>query len=195
MDNPAFDQDSFRGRNDDGSESAATWKAAVNINWTQTVDENFRVRFLIQETAGHAGSNQEMQLQYNLNAAGWNNVNAASSVVRSFAGQLVEDGDTTQQIGAGTFLTPNGGQDEVDGITAVNAMDFAGSDEVEAEFCVQIIGADVSDADTVELRCLRDGIVLDAYTNTPSITVDKPAPSSKPYYYYNYRRGQLAGVR
>ena len=46
----AFDQDSFRGRNDDGSEAAATWKANANVNWTQSVDENFRRRLAARTT-------------------------------------------------------------------------------------------------------------------------------------------------
>jgi hypothetical protein len=55
---PAFTQDSFRGRNDDDNETAATWKAAADTNWTQKVDENFRVRFVISETDGISSSDK-----------------------------------------------------------------------------------------------------------------------------------------
>ena len=173
---PAFDQDSFRGRNDDGSEAAATWIAASNLNWTQNTDENFRVRFLLQETAGGSADDVQPQLQYNLNAAGWNDVNAASAVARSSpSGHFAEDADTTQQIGAGTFITPNSGMDEDEGRAGeLNDIDFTGNDEVEVEFCLQIRAADVADSDTVELRLIQAGVALDTYTNTPALTVNIP---------------------
>lgn len=177
----AFDQDSFRGRNDDGSETTATWKAAANANWTQGVDANFRVRFVIQETAGFSLNNFAENLEYNRNAAGWVDVTAASSVVVGALSANYADGDdTTQQIGAGTFIANNNGMVEGDGGPASSKVpDYAGNDETEFEFCVQIVGADVADADTIELRVTRGGTVLDSYTNTPSITVSKPAAAAR----------------
>lgn len=171
---PVFEQNSFRGRNDDGSETTATWKAAANTDWTQAVDENFRVRFLLRETAGGSDNNHLVQLQYNLNAAGWNDVNGTSAVVRSSPSANFNDDDhTTQQLGAGSFLTPNDGMDEDNGLAGEgNNIDFAGNDEVEVEYCVEIVGADVADEDTLELRIVGAGVgVYDIYTNGPSVTV------------------------
>ena len=112
-----FTQFKFRGRNDNGNETAATWKELADTNWTQKVDENFRVRFVVQETAGVSAADKTFQLEYNRNGGGWNDVNAASSVVRSWASPNVADGaNTTQQVGSGTFVTPNAGFDEVDGL-------------------------------------------------------------------------------
>lgn len=167
-------QASFRGRNDDGSESAATWKAAADTNWSQPVDENFRVRFLVQETgAGTAGSSDTtFELQYNLGGAGWNNVTGSSSVVRSSASSSVADGaDTTQQVGSGTFVSPNSGFDEVDGVCGGAALDFAGDDEVEVEFCVQIRSADVNNSDTIQLRVTYNTGTALTYSQTPTVTV------------------------
>lgn len=175
---PNLDQDSFRGRNDDGSESAATWKATANTNWSQLPDENFRVRFLVQEDAGGAENNVNLQLQYNHNAAGWNNVSGTSTVVQASASaNFADDDDTTQQIGTGTFITPNSGMDENNGLAGESGnIDFSGNDEVEVEYCCQILSADTATNDTIELRVVRgDGTVLETYTNTPSITVDAAA--------------------
>jgi len=161
-----YDQDSFRARNDNGGETSATWTAAANINWTQMVDKNFRLRFLVQETAGASDSGKTFQLQYNRNSGGWNNVTGSSSVVKASATVNVTDGvDTTQQLGSGSYVSTNAGFDEANG--QVGAMDFTGNDEVELEFCIQIVGSDVSNGDTIELRILG----LDTYTNTPTITV------------------------
>lgn len=162
------DQDSFRGRNDDGSETTATWKALVNTDWSQNVDENFRARFMLQETAG-GNPNNNFHLQYNLAAAGWNNVTGASSVVRSFASANVADAAATteQMAGPGTFEA--GQFDEVDGAVSTT---FSASRETEHEWCLQIISGDVTNGQTLQLRVIYEaGGVLDTYTNTPTITV------------------------
>jgi len=175
----SFTQRAFRGRNDNGDETTATWKATQGTDWTQAVDENFRVRFCAQEGAGCAGSNKVWQLQYNLAAAGWNAVNATSSVVRSSASPNVTDGiGTTEQLtgGTGTFQGGSGstgGFDEVNGAAGGNSMDVAASGHSEAEFCIQIRSADVTNGQTLQLRITDAGSALASYTSTPTITVSE----------------------
>ena len=170
-----FDQTSFQGYADDAGLDSATSKAAVNTDWNQRQDENFRVRFLIQEDDDVEDLNVEFQLQYNLNAAGWNDVNGASSVVRSFASPNVTDGaSTTQQIGAGTFIGSQNGFDEVNGLAGGSNMDWTTTvnQETEVEFCVQIRSADTSRGDTIDLRIIKEpDIALTTYTNTPTLTI------------------------
>lgn len=174
--NPSMSQAGFRGRNDDGSEAAATWKAAENTGWTQAVDENFRVRFVVDETAG-GPENIQCKLQYNLNAAGWNDVNATSLVVRSSASPNFAEGDATTRLltsGVGTFLA--GKMDEVDGATNQNVA-FAGGELTEFEFCAQIRSVDVVNNDSIQLRLVRSaGTVLESYVQTPTLTVSEGAP-------------------
>ena len=99
---PTWEQVSFRGRNDDGSETTATFIAALNTNWTQDSGALFRIRFDILEDAGGAVNNKPFKLQYNLASGGWNDVDAASSVVQSLASDNLTDAeDTTQQLGGG----------------------------------------------------------------------------------------------
>ncbi|UCD78513.1 MAG: hypothetical protein JSW26_24375, partial [Desulfobacterales bacterium] len=81
---PQYTQASFRARNDNGSETSATWTAAANTNWTQMVDKTFRLRFLVQDT-GSAEADKTLQLEYNLNSGGWNDVTGSSSVVKATA--------------------------------------------------------------------------------------------------------------
>lgn len=186
MDDPAYDQDAFAGRCDNGSESAATWKFAsgacgdnasnaTNRDWTQVVDENFRVRFVVQETAGNAGANFKEDLQYNLKSAGWNDVNDSTSLVvrMALSSEFAHGDDTTQQVGAGTFLTNNDGMNETTPPGSNQVPDFVGSDETEFEFCVQIRSADVVNGDTIELRVTDNGTAFATYLNTPTITVSE----------------------
>ncbi len=172
----ALSQLAFRARNDDGSETLASWIAALNTNWTQDVDVNFRIRFDIEET-GDQGEKDGFQLQYNLNSAGWNDVNGTSAVVRSSAStHYADEDDTTQQIGSGAFVSPNAGMDENNGF-ANEAGGELRLDGAEAEFCVQILSGGVVDADSLQLRLVRAGGqgVFNTYTNTPTITVNEVA--------------------
>ena len=127
---PSLDQDSYAFYND-GTESGSTIIGTANNPQTLDADTTYQVRFLIQEANGGSSNSNQFQLQYNLNGGGWNNVTGTSNVVRSTAGALTEDGNTTQRLGSGTFISSNGGQDEVDGLTLSNGISFVGNDESE----------------------------------------------------------------
>lgn len=175
-----YTQSAFRAKNDTGGETSTDWIAAINIDWTQDLDSNFRIRFLIEETDDVEDLDIVFQLQYNLSSGGWNNVTASSSVVRSSASGFVTDGiDTTEQLsGPGTFLTTNAGFDEVDGAAGGANLDFTTTinQEVEVEYCVQLRSADTIGTDTVQLRIVKGtSTQLTVYTNTPTITPNYPA--------------------
>ena len=175
---PAWVQVSFRLRNDDGSESAATWVAAINTNASLNVDTNYRVRFGVHN-AGTASGDLVAQLQYNLASAGWNNVSGSSSVVRaSLSTHFADDAATTEQMGgARTFLTAEPGMDEDNGRAGelgVNIQDV--TEEWEVEYCFQIRSADVTNGQTLQLRLVNTATAFTTYTNTPTITVIEASP-------------------
>lgn len=170
-----LDQAHYRGRNDDGDETTATWKAADDTPWTQAVDANFRVRFSIDETVGVTPQDENYQLQYNLNSAGWNNVDAASSVVRTVTSPNVPNSTpTTRQLTAPPGSFKAGEVDTNNGLAG--AGEITGGDFTEHEYCAQVRSVDVVDADSIQLRLIGaiEG-VLDVYTNTPTITVSEGA--------------------
>lgn len=172
----AYDQVDFRGREDDGSETAASWIDTAGSNWTQTVDANFRVRFLIQEVAGGMTNNQEFKFQYNLAGAGENDITTTSSVVRAFgSGNFTDDAATTEQMaGSQTFFT--GAMNDDDLVGEATQLDFTSSSETEIEGCFQIRGVDVSDAQTLTIRVVEsNGTTFAGGHTSPTITVDKPA--------------------
>ena len=178
----AYNQAGFRGRNDNGSEATATWKAAENANWSQEADENFRVRFVVDEIAGGWGITETLaRLQYNLNGAGWNSVTAASSVVRIFTSpNEVDNADTTRQLASGSGDFAFGDFDESGGSASWPGGEpdggLAFGDLTEIEFCVQIISADVVGGDSIQLRVRRAGVLttpLEQYDNIPTITVSE----------------------
>ena len=152
----ATNQFAYRGRNDNGTETTATWKAAQNTPWIQARDANFRVRFAIQNDTALI-NNLDIQLQYSTDGSNWNNVTASSSVVRSSASaNLTDAANLTQQLtgGSGTFIGLTG-FDEVNGICGGNSMDVTATGNFEVEFSVQLRSAEVAAGATVYLRTIN----------------------------------------
>lgn len=166
MDSAIFDQLSFRFYDDDGTnETNHTVKAAIDTDITnQALDENLLIRILLDETAGIAEANLKPALQVSLNSGAFQDVTDISTIARSFGSTgLTDGGDTTQIIGVGaSYLLVNQGQEDVSGVAGGTACDWAGNEECEFVYCVQILSADVSASDTVDFR-ISDGQV-DSYT-------------------------------
>ena len=159
MTTPVFAYAGFRIVDDDGTEANATSLALNPAAYNQQIDSTFRVRMLVQETAGGSVNNESFTWQYR-HVEGtntWTDITTTSSVCRAVNSQLVDDADTTSassnRIGSGTYITDNSAQCE-DGVTTSPTADFAGNDEVECEISVQVRGVDTSDGDTVEIRVL-----------------------------------------
>jgi hypothetical protein len=175
-----YDQAGFRGRNDDGDEATATWKQPENTNWSQAVDENFRVRFVVDDTAyGNViSATQIMRLQRRLNAGTWTNVDAASAVVRIFASPNEADSAaTTRQLTSGVGDFEVGQFDEGNGLSNISPggdSDCSYGRLSEVEHCMQIISTDVVDSDVIELRMIHQtGELFALYSQVPSITVSE----------------------
>ena len=155
MDDPTMRQFHFQFFNDNGiDETDSTSKAAIDTDITgQNVDENFLVRIVVDETAGNANNNYTAQLQVRVDGGTYQSVSGGSTIAQAFDSTKISDGsDTTQRTGSGTFVTPNAGQDDVNGRAGSAALDFAGNDETEFVFCVQIIGSDVADGAVLDFR-------------------------------------------
>jgi len=166
MTQPVLNQQSYRGRLDDNNEVDATWVTAADTAWSQQVATNFRVRFLIQETAGGMAQNTTLKLQESLDNGTWAQVSAQSAnIVLASSQNYAALSDTTQQIGAGSFITPNAGMAHSSSVSAVGGdpVDFQ-SNEVEIEWCLQIVSADVAHLGDIQLRILDGDVVLDNYT-------------------------------
>lgn len=167
--NPNVVQTAFRFRNDDGSETAATWKAAENTNVaSQATGTNFRVRLEVVENAGGTGS-AGGQLQVSLNGGTFQSVTSSSTVVKAVTSANVTDGTaTTNQLTTAT-QTFTAGTVSTDGLaTAVSLT----SQQTEFEYVVQIVDGDVANADTIDFRVSG----LNSYSQTGRVTVTKTVP-------------------
>ena len=175
-------QESARGRNDDGNELLATWKANADTAYTQLTGTNFRHRILLQLTTSQGNNNTAEQWQYSLGGGTWTNITSSSSVVKGTASaHYTSPDDTTQQVGAGTFVTTNSGLIESGGAGPTTVPDMDGNDECEFEGCFQIVEADVSDGNTIRLRLIEDSDELENYNSDSlfDITVSIPAAAAR----------------
>ena len=168
---PSYDQDAYAWYND-GTESGSTIIGTANNSQTLDADTTYLIRFVIQETAGADGTNLTAQLEYDVNNSGtWNNVTSTSNNVRAVASTNLTDGnDTTQRLGAGTFISPNGGVDSGDGAAGGAALDITANNESEVLYAIQLRSADLANNDTIQLRVAG----LNSYTNTAAATANVP---------------------
>ncbi len=160
-------------------EQGATWIAAKNIDWTQAVDVNFRLRIEIKNT-GAAATTPAFKWQYNHEAGGWNDITASSSVVQTVGSVHFVDGDdlVEQLLGSDTFITNNDAAEETTG-TFTMGGNLGGSEVIETEASLTIVSGDVVDLDTIDLRIVEsDGTAFGTYTQTVTITVTEAAGSA-----------------
>ena len=172
MGSPLYEQTQFRGRNDNGSQTTATWKAAANTNWTQNADEKFRVRLGIGNTNNTAGTcSWRLQARrYSGSWGDWFDVTSVSSILKAVTSTNYSDNDdTTQQVTSGAFTADNDGMDSGGGLTGSKSVAKATS--VEVEYCVQIVSGDVSAGNLIELRAELNDTTAITWTQVPSITV------------------------
>lgn len=158
-------QQSFRARNDNGSETSATWKAPLNSDIGMSLGVPFRVRFLIEETAGGSANNYNYVLQYSLNGGAWTLATLSTPVHATPSAFVANGTPTTQQLGAGSFVAGL-----FDSNASVSNISIS-SQQTEMEYCLLLDSAQMSGGDTVQLRVTNSGTALNGYTNTPSISV------------------------
>jgi len=167
-----LNQVGYRFRNDNGSETSATWAANQNtaFNPTITGDYQFRLRFEINEVGAAAG-NASFQVQHNINGAGWATADLTTNGVRLVDSPNVTDGTaTTGQLTAGTG-TFRAGQFR-DTVTPA-AVTYSGSDHSEVEFSIMLHYGFLNTGDVITFRLLDSGGLLATYTVTPQMTITK----------------------
>jgi len=167
---PVLSQSHFRGRSDSSSvETAPTWIAAVDTNFSVNVDTTFRIRFCIQETAGGNPAAHTVKLQANKNGGAFQDVTTGSTIVKAVdaSSDADEAAVTTARLGGtGTYVT---GRYSEDGSTSTS-VDLAANNNTEYEFGVQIVGSSVAFGDKIQLKVVALSGTSITATTTPTIT-------------------------
>lgn len=172
MTQPSFTQVTFRIRNDNGNETTATWRQTQGTDDTLQVNTNYRIRFLIDETAARAWTNKVWNLYYSHNSGSYTAVGASQPVNYSASGNFAQGDDCTSQLtgGSGAFLTDNNGMCESSGATNSGAA----GNYFEVEYCIQIDSTLVAHNDTIVLRVYDGTAAIATYTDSPTIMVSEP---------------------
>lgn len=156
---------------------AATWVFAKDTNGSLDVGTKYRMRFALKETTNFFFEEGTIyNVLYNKNSSGnFLQVTGSSSNIQIRTSTHYAHGDDcTQQISSPdpykTFTDLMSEQNTV----ALGAR-FRGR-TTETEWCFELIGADLNDGDTIELRIYRATGVIEGYTKVPVITAYKPPP-------------------
>ncbi len=167
----ARDQESWRGRDDDVVLNSLTFNGGggLNLGWTQDVDVNFRLRFMLQGS-GMDISNDIWELWFDHEGGGMEEVTGVSALQIADTTQYANGDTTTQVIGGGSYSTADsaGG---VDNATDTGDMDLQAGLELEAEWCLTIDSAQVADEDEIIVEVRQSGgIRLDTYNAATEMT-------------------------
>ncbi len=172
-------QTAYRFQADNGSESAGTLLGSLSTAYSGSVSSGnlqLALRVRLQESGGAAGATtDDYQLQVSKNGGAFASVTTSSANVKAFASaNLTDAGTTTNRLGAGTgsFVA---GEISEDGL--VDDRQITASNYTEMLYAIEVIAADVADADTLDFRVLFNGATF-TYTVTPRITVSKAAAYS-----------------
>ena len=176
MDSLAFAQSRFRWRNDDGSETAATWLELEDVDATPIVESDgtlvLRVRIGFEETNNtSSGPNISFNFERNVDGAGWATIPAAgagSEPVRFFNSSNVTDGeDTTEQLtktGGTTWEAGEIVESDPSENTPISGLDWS-----ENEAVVEFVGAQMGGVTEIQFRLTQEGTPFGTYTVTPAI--------------------------
>jgi hypothetical protein len=168
-------QTGFRGRDDDGSETTATWKAGTNVNWEQRLNRDFRVRLLVENADEGIGFGPSpITLKYSLNGGGYATVGVSTAIKYVPSINYSNGDDSTQQIGSGLFVTPNAGMSQ-DNTAGPVTLPGDVLNEVEIEFCLRIVSDNLNSGDIFRLQGWFASVEFsNGYFETPEITVYAP---------------------
>jgi len=172
-------QQTFRFRNDDGSESTATFMGSGNgEDQTIAINTKFRIRFVVQETNGGNGT-PEATLYYSYQGGTYTDIATTGDHIRAIASDYDPDPQDDQSLATprlgfgGTYAA---GRFDSDGVAATSVtIDNDSAGVTEFEFCLIIPSGVVEDGQTIDLRVYDSGSPLNSYTDTPRITISAPA--------------------
>lgn len=173
----------YRLRNDDGSESTATWKAVQDTGATIASGEIFRLRTrtaAIWTTAGPTDTRLVDKLEYRLNAGAWTLVPEAGTdapvTLTAASTNVAENDPTTEQLTGGTRVWDPGVVNETgDADKTTNVIEHPYDDPFYSEHEHVVImptgGVNsVADADVLEFRVTNISGVPRTSDVTPTVT-------------------------
>lgn len=182
MIDPSIQLDHFRWRNDNGSETSATWIYALDTNPSSPITPSatgiFRLRFAIRETAGAAGPNNTQYVMIQrINSGSWLLAGSTNPFQPADSPNLAASANVacTQQISSGGFTS--GGQwiDSNSASQGTITLGASNSAEFEFTFILDPTNYDntYTDGDILDIGVAEsDGTLLDNYAVVASMEAE-----------------------
>ncbi|EFK95812.1 secreted protein, partial [sediment metagenome] len=171
---PIWVQEHFRWRNDDGSESIATWKANADTAITGVArGQNIRLRFAVANTATGFSGSLAARLEYATSTSGpWTPVSTASDGTFPFemtttSGYADQAATSAQLAGSGTFVAGKC-VESPDNTSA--GVSYGFSQYSNFEYCFRAT-AKAQGSATYYFRVSNAGYVLNAYSQYAALTM------------------------
>lgn len=160
----AIEQTNYRLRNDDDTDEAATWKAAVNTSTSIAANANFRVRLGVKNNSSLTYS-LSTRFYYRRNGGSWTLIDDSGTIVEYALSSFITHNElTSQQITSGTYYSGNA----IEQFGSIN-WDIPPQQFLESEACLYITDSGVADGDTIDI-----GI----YDNTKATMVVMTVPGT-----------------
>ena len=158
----------------------------VDNSFEVTLDTDYAIIIKIGNT-GDMPENGDLQLQYNVDGAGWNDVNSTSSNVRTTG-----SGDADGQTSATERLTTSArtfGTSEVDDVEGLNVSGITGGGDNEYYYAITFRSAELGGGETITFKLVIGGSDPSSIDITPTATVAAGAGgyNSVPTIIQNYR--------
>lgn len=190
--NASARQGNYRWRNDDGNQTASTWKAATNAaTLVGAVNQPLRLRMEIynSSTSG-SGSFNLSPLQYRKNGGAWTSITSSTANDFYFINSVfvTNNTGTTQQISTGSFT---GGFFKSD--NSNNNISLSTTTRTEIEFCIsRSSNYDIYSTYQFQIASLTS---YDRYpTLNPICSTPKPTVNSNVVYNLNQQALPLTAV-
>lgn len=163
----------FRDGGTDTVDSTPTWLAGEDTNVNIDVSSGnikLRLRFAVQETGGADDSAAPYTIRSSIDAYAAGLTTSSTGIRCADVSSSADNTaiNTSRLTGSGTFVT---GQYDETGSSA--NITLLASRYTEVEFGLELVAADLTDGQIIDLRCYRSASPLDSYAVTPRITVSK----------------------
>jgi len=152
---------------DGADNNTSTELGTEDTRFALTLDTTYFWRVKLKITGMSAGSD-DVQLEYNVDGAGWNAVNTTSSNVRAVAGGDDDSDPTgTERLtnDGGTFNTGEYSEDGLNGAVTLAVG------EIELAYAIQFRSADLSGGENIDLRVTNAGAAYNTYTEQDAASV------------------------
>lgn len=164
----------FRGRNDQHTLNDTSWEYNQNTNFSYPTATKLRIRLEVEETNNKVSTETGLLewRHYTTSWTGWTAFSTTSSVIKAVSSGSFSEDDATSNLLTGSATTFNAGYGCGDGSPSNVSIQ---NNHLENEYCMEIVDADVSNGDLIEVRMAG----LNNWAVTPQITVIKSSATEE----------------